>query len=178
MISYHLKKQGETLTFLNPEVGSDGRLDIEMQLSAGSVGPKPHIHTRQNEFFKVISGVLIISADGVDHTLRKNDELMIKAGQVHSFRNGSETEPVMVQGYADPALNLYWMLSQMAGIAMARGGSWDDLPLLEASWMLYHLRDEYRLGGIPIPVQNIVLGIFAAIAEITGRSRNIAPKPG
>lgn len=174
---YTLEKQGETLIFHNPETGSGGRLNFEMMLAPGAIGPEPHIHTRQDEGFIITSGTLVVTIDGATHTLNANDEVVVKAGQTHSFRNGSETDPVTVKGYAEPALGLYWLLSEAAKLAIERGGSWKDLPLPEASWLLYNLRDEYRVAGIPFFLQNILFGSLAAVARITGRTRKIAPKP-
>jgi quercetin dioxygenase-like cupin family protein len=177
MKTYTLEKQGETLIFYNPETGTGGCLNFEMVLAPGAIGPEPHIHTRQDEGFTVISGTLVVTIDGSPRTLHAYDEVIVKAGQAHSFRNGSDTDPVSVRCYADPALGLYWFLSEAAKLAIVRGGSWKDLPLPEASWLLYNLRDEYRLAGIPFILQNILFGTLATVARITGRTRKIAPKP-
>lgn len=177
MKTYTLEKQGETLIFHNPETRTSGRLDFEMVLAPGAIGPEPHIHTRQDEGCRITSGTLVVTIDGTTHTFHTNDEVKVKAGQVHSFRNGSETDPVTVKCYAEPALGLYWFLSEAAKLAIDRGGSWKDLPLLEASWLLYNLRNEYRLAGIPFILQNILFGSLATVARITGRTRKIAPKP-
>ncbi len=177
METIHLEKQGETLRFLSPEDPDTGRLDIELIMAPGKTGPTPHIHTVSDEGFEVISGILAVSIDRKETILHAGEKAVVKAGQVHTFRNGSNTEPVICRGYITPARNFRYLIREMARSANERGGSWDDVSLLQAGYVLFLLRKEYRLGGLPFFMQDILFGILAGIAKLTGQAKLIAPLP-
>lgn len=61
--------------------------------------PPAHYHILQDEYFRVISGQGVWHLwDDRDVVLKTGDEIMIPAWKYHSFKNHSETEPLVV-GY-------------------------------------------------------------------------------
>lgn len=177
METIHLEKQGETLSFPTPENEITGYLEIDLMMAPGKSGPTPHIHTLSDEGFEVISGTLVLTIDGKESVLNAGEKGIVKAGQVHTFKNGSESEPLIVKGFIEPALNFKWLISEMAKSANERGGSWDDVSLIQAGYMLFLLRKEYRLGGIPFFIQDILFGILAMIAKFSGKTKAIPLRP-
>ena len=177
METIHLEKQGETLSFTSPEDEKTGRLVLELKLAPGKAGPPPHIHTMSDEEFEVISGTFVIIIDGEESVLKPGDKGFVKAGQAHTFRNGSDSGPVVVKGYIEPALSFKWFISEMAKSANENGGSWDDVSILQAGFILFMLRKEYRVSGIPYIMQDLIFGFLAALAKISGRARKISPRP-
>jgi len=177
METIHLEKQGETFRFTSPDEPGTGRVDFELTLAPGKVGPSPHIHTKSDEGFEVISGKLIMNVDGEEHVLGPGNKIIARAGQVHTFKNGSSSEPVIVNIYVEPALNFRWFIRESARLANENGGSWDDLSLLHGGYLLFKFRDEYRLGGIPFFLQDILFGLLAGVAKITGHTKSISPLP-
>jgi hypothetical protein len=93
----------------------------------------------------------------------------------HTFRNGSATEPLVGRGAVEPALHFQWFLTEMSKAAIRAGGSWKDLPMLEAAYILNEVRDEYRVAGVPVLAQKLLLGLLARVAIATGKARQIAP---
>ncbi|TVP98074.1 MAG: hypothetical protein EA359_18755 [Balneolaceae bacterium] len=118
-----------------------------------------------------------MNVDGEEHVLGPGNKIVTKAGQVHTFKNGSSSEPVIVNIYVEPALNFRWMIRESARLANERGGSWDDISLLHGGYLFFKFRDEYRLGGIPFFIQDILFGLLAGVAKITGHAKSITPLP-
>jgi quercetin dioxygenase-like cupin family protein len=178
LITLNLEKQGESITFLAEADSTAPRVENEVRLAPGAVGPTPHCHTKQREFFHVVAGSMIVTVEGQTHRVATGETVVVEPGQMHTFANGSESDSLIIRGAVEPALHFQWFLSEMAKIAIRGGGAWNDVPLLEAGFLLYHMRDEYRLGGIPVVVQDLLFGALAWIAERVGRTRDIEPKHG
>ena len=76
-----------------------------------------------------------------------------------------------------PALDFQWFLSEAAKSAIRNGGNWKDMPLLEAGHLMWLSRDQQRVGGLPYFMQDILFGAISLLVLLTGRAKNIAPKP-
>jgi mannose-6-phosphate isomerase-like protein (cupin superfamily) len=176
MITLNVEKQGESITFLAEADTTAPRAEAEVRLAPGASGPPPHLHTKQHESFHVVSGRMIATVDGQQHTVEAGETLVVQPGQAHTFANASQTEPLIVRGTVEPALHFQWFLSEMAKSAIRAGGSWKDLPVFEAAYILHQMRDEYRLAGMPVLVQDIVFGLLARVAVLLGRTKHITPK--
>jgi mannose-6-phosphate isomerase-like protein (cupin superfamily) len=175
MITVTLAKQGETLTFHSEADPAAPRAEGEITLAPGAWGPPPHIHTRQRETFHVVSGRMLAVVDGVEHTVEEGERLIVQAGQAHTFGNASEKGALVVRGAVEPALHFQWFLTEMANAANRGGGSWDDMPLLEAAYILFKVRREYQLAGTPAVIQSLLFGLLAGVAVLTGRSKRVSP---
>jgi len=178
MITLNVEKQGEMITFLQEADSTAPRGELEVRLAPGADGPPPHIHREQKEVFTITSGRVIAKVDGQTHTVAEGETFVVKPGQLHTFSNGSETEPLVAHVAIEPALHFQWMLTEVAKSAIRAGGSWKDLPLLELAYIFYQVRDEYRVGGIPFWMQDIVFGALSRLAVLLGKTRAIAPKDG
>ncbi len=146
-----------------------------LTLGPGRDGPGAHIHTQQVEGFEVVSGTLVVVAGGVSTALTPGQSLVVPAGESHTFRNGDAATPAEARFWFEPALNTEWMLQTMGEWAMARGGDWAKVPPLSAAYLFYVMRREYRLARIPYWVQDVVLGLLAGVAVITGQARRVPP---
>jgi quercetin dioxygenase-like cupin family protein len=177
MQHFALTKQGESLTFFTEPNPRAPRCENEVRLRPGAVGPPPHIHTKQDESFHVLSGRLIAIVEGKEITVEPGETCVVRAGQVHTFRNGSSTEELVVRGGVEPELHFQWFLMEGAKSAIRAGGGWDDMPLFEVAYLLYAMRNEYRVAGMPYFLQDTIFGLLATIAVVTGKHKNIAPKP-
>lgn len=124
-----------------------------------------------------MSGCIVATVDGVEHRVQAGDEVVIKPGQVHTFSNGSATEPLVFRCTAEPALNLQWLLTEMAESAIRGGGRWDDASVLAAGYTPYQIRGEYRLAGMPSMVQTLIVSVLAGVALLLGRTKRIRPRP-
>lgn len=168
---------GEKLEFNDARERTGGRRSEGIvTLGPGSKGPGAHIHTRQVEGFEVLSGSLVVDLGGKIVTVRAGETILVQPGEVHAPRNGSDTDPVVAKFWYEPALNMEWMLQGLGELAMARGGDWKHMPLLPAAHMLFTMRDEYRLGGMPFWLQDVIFGLLAALAVVTGSVKQVPPR--
>lgn len=164
-----LHRIGEKLEFTDArERTRGGRSEGVVTLAPGRTGPGAHIHLGQIEGFEVLSGTLVIVSGGNTHSLQPGQSHVVPSGESHTFRNGNQHEPVVARFWYEPALHTEWMLQTMGEWAVARGGDWNNLPLLPASYLFFRMRSEYRFAGMPFWLQDVLLGFLAGIAVITG----------
>jgi mannose-6-phosphate isomerase-like protein (cupin superfamily) len=169
-----LHRIGEKLEFTDARERTGGqRSEGIVTLAPGRHGPGAHMHLGQVEGFEVLSGTMVVTAGGRTVTLRAGESLVVRAGEAHTFKNGDQDTPVVAKFWYEPALNTEWMLQTMGEWAVARGGDWDKVPLLPATYLFFLMRKEYRFAGMPFWVQDVLLGLFAGIAVLTGQARGL-----
>lgn len=116
---------------------------------------------------------MVAVVNGKEVVAHAGDTIIVEANEDHSFINGSSTEPLVAKFWYEPALNTEWMLQTLGEDAMKNGGDWEKVPLLTMIYVMYKMRHEYRLSGIPVWLQNILFGMGAAIAKWTGAAKKI-----
>ena len=165
---------GEKLEFNGAREATRGqRSEGILTLGPGREGPGAHIHTQQVEGFEVLSGTLVVVASGRSVTLQAGESYLVAAGEAHTFRNGDKTTPVVAKFRYEPALNIEWMLQSLGEWAMDRGGDWKNMPVLPAAYIMFILRREYRLAGMPSWAQDVLFGSLAALARVTGQAKRV-----
>jgi len=170
-----LHKIGEKLEFNDARERSNGqRSEGIMTIAAGKKGPGAHKHTLQTEGFEVISGRMIAIVNGKEVVAQAGETILVQPGESHTFINGSATEPLVAKFWYEPALNTEWMLQTMGEDAMKNGGDWDNMSILPALYMFYKLRHEYRFAGMPYWLQDVIFGIGAGIAKMTGAAKKVS----
>ena len=178
-IILNLEKEGEIFTFYGDPDCHAAAVEFKNVLAPGAKGPEPHVHAVQTETFYVLSGTMIARVKGEEERiLLEGEKIVIPPGKTHSFTNGSKDEPLVTRIVVEPALDFQWFISEAAKSAIRNGGSWKDSPLQEAGHLMWLSRDQQRMGGLPYVVQFLLFGVLSIIARMTGRAKNIAPKPG
>jgi hypothetical protein len=81
VITLNLEKQGESITFLAEADSTAPRVENEVRLVPGAVGPTPHCHTKQREFFHVVAGSMIVTVEGKTHRVATGETLVVKPVQ-------------------------------------------------------------------------------------------------
>lgn len=169
-----LYRIGEKLEFTDARERTGGqRSEGVLTLAPGRTGPGAHVHLGQVEGFEVLSGTMVLKAGGRTVTLRAGESFEVRAGEAHTFRNGDQDTAVVARFWYEPALNTEWMLQTLGGWAVARGGDWKHVPPLPAAYLLFLLRKEYRLAGMPFWLQDVVFGLLAGIAVVTRQVRGL-----
>src|SRR5215217_7345408 len=70
--------------------GSDrDRVEFEITMPSGALGPPKHFHPRQRESWRIIEGELSVFLDGDWRTLHEGEEFSIPPKTVHTLRNRS-----------------------------------------------------------------------------------------
>jgi mannose-6-phosphate isomerase-like protein (cupin superfamily) len=175
MITLHLKEQGETLTFFTEPDPSAPAIDFECSMAPGRPGPDPHIHPLQTETFQVTRGRMLAVVQGEQRLLGEGETIVVAPGQAHTFSNPDPTEPLTMRIRIEPALNFQWFMTEAARSAIRNGGSWKDMPLLEAGYILDQVRDEYDFPRLPPIAKRLFFGTLARAAVVLGKTREIAP---
>ncbi|MBL0126724.1 MAG: cupin domain-containing protein [Flavobacteriales bacterium] len=160
---------GEKIHFNDARERTNGaRSEATLTLGPGNKGPGAHIHIGQEEGFKVLRGSMTMTVEGKEITLGPGDSAVVRSGEKHTFRNGSSKEGVDAEFWFAPALNCEWMLQSFGEAAMDKGGDWKYMPALPAVYALWRMRKEYRLAGMPFWLQDVMFGMGAFIARLTG----------
>jgi quercetin dioxygenase-like cupin family protein len=148
VITLDVQPQGERFTFFGePDPGAPS-VEFEVVVAPGSSGPDPHIHAKQVETFQVTSGEMLAKLDEEERVIRAGETLVVPAGQVHAFSNGSSSEPLVIRITMEPALHFQWFMTEFCRLAIENGGRWKDVPLLEAAYVVHQTRDEHEIPGI------------------------------
>jgi quercetin dioxygenase-like cupin family protein len=93
-----LYKIGEKIEFNDAREQTNGkRTEGTVTLAPGKAGPPPHRHMLQEEGFELISGSMIVQVNGREAILKPGDAIVVQPGEVHSFRNGSNTEEMVTR---------------------------------------------------------------------------------
>ncbi len=170
---------GERIHFNDARERTNGqRSEATLSLGPGNKGPGAHIHIGQDEGFKVNNGRLIVIVGKKEVALGPGESAVIRSGEPHNFRNASDTERVEADFWYEPALHIEWMLQSMGDTAMERGGDWNKVPPLAAMHLLWRMRKEYRLAGMPFWLQDALFGFASLLARLTGAHKLWPLPPG
>jgi quercetin dioxygenase-like cupin family protein len=90
---------GDTMTFKATGATTGGKVVLLENLTAPGGGPPPHIHTREDEFFFVLTGTFEIRIGEELHTLGAGGFAYVPRGTVHNFRNTAETASRILVGF-------------------------------------------------------------------------------
>jgi quercetin dioxygenase-like cupin family protein len=164
----HFKSRFTNARELTNGLKSEGLLTLEPL----EQGPPEHIHLKQMEYFEVLTGALVVSVNGENKKLKVGERLEIQKGIKHTYFNET-SEPMTAKFGYEPALNIEWLIDTMDSGERKNGGDWHKIPLLEQGFVLYYLREEYRLANLPFWLQDIVFGLLSKIAQFSGVSDKI-----
>ncbi len=176
---FNLEKDGERLVFPAEADCKASSVEFQCVFSPGAKGPGFHVHTKQTETFYVVSGKMIGRIKGHEEkVLGPGETFVVPPGAVHNLSNGSKDEPLELRITLAPALHFQWFMTEAAKVAIRKDGSWNDISSLpEMGYIMWQCRDEQRMGGMPLLVENLIIGTLALIARITGKTKKITPKP-
>jgi len=96
---------GTSFAIVESAADSGGkRIEFEITMAPGALGPPKHFHPRQQESWKVIDGELSVFVDADWRTLGEGQSLSIPPNTVHTLRNRS-SELVRFRDVHEPALD-------------------------------------------------------------------------
>ena len=128
-----------------------------------------HVHPRQEEHFKAISGALGVQIGDERRSLGEGEEATVPPGVPHRWWNDADEEAhVLVE--LRPALNTEIFFETLYGLA--RDGKTDEngLPnLLQQAVTLNGVnKGEIYLAWPPVPVQKALLAVLAPVGRLLG----------
>lgn len=126
---------------------SAGELTLyEFELPAQSAGSPPHTHTREDEYFFILSGTLDVLVDGAVQRLETGDFAALTRGHTHMFWNGSEAPVRLLMATTGHSFEAF-----MAEVAPRLAEARPDGPA-EAGAVIGALAAEH---GISITMENL-----------------------
>jgi len=124
-----------------------------------------HVHPRQEEHFKALSGTLGIQIGGQNRKLREGEEATVPPGTPHRWWNDAEEEEARVLIEFRPALNTETYFETLYGSTRdGRIGAKGPSFLLQHAVTLTGVnKGEIYGASPPVPVQKL---LFAALAPV------------
>jgi len=96
---------GTSFLIVQSAADSNGeRIEFEISMRPGAMGPPRHFHPRQEESWRVLAGGLSVFVDEDWRTLGEGESLTIPPDTVHTLRNRS-SELVRFRDVHEPALD-------------------------------------------------------------------------
>lgn len=160
---------GERVTFLKRARDTDGEfVRLVVEAVPGASGPPEHVHERQEEYFRVLSGTLTGSIDGDPVRLDAGDEATVWSGTPHTWGNGGD-EVLRVLIEVRPALRFAEFLETMFGLA--RDGKTNGRGVgnpLQMAVIGQEFWDDNHLASPSPLVQRVVFAGLAPVGRLLG----------
>lgn len=165
---------GEKLTFLRI-VNKDGveYLETEAEVQPNA-GPPMHVHYKQDESMTVLSGKIgYQELNGEIKYAVPGETVLFKTGVPHKFWN-SGNEPLRLSGYASPANNLVYFLSEIYRSMNEYGGRPGTY---DAAFLLDRYKTEFRMLDIPLFVQKVIFPAVLFLGNVSGKKKKFIDAP-
>jgi quercetin dioxygenase-like cupin family protein len=141
---------------------SDG-FELEMTVPPNAVATPPHVHPRQTDEFDVVSGALEVLLDGSWLRLGAGDRLVVRPGQVHTYRN-QFAQPAVLRNVHAPAGSFQQYVDQLAILSRAGKLSGRSARLYYARLFAEHTDCMLLAGTVP----RMVAGAVAVATRLAG----------
>jgi len=162
----------KSLVLESPADNGGARIVVDFGVEAGGFVPGgEHVHDGCSEHLEVRAGRIACTLEGDEHVLGPGDTITFPAGAWHDWRNAGEEE-VLIRATVEPALRLQEALMIVWGLcADGRTDARGRPPLLVGALLATRYRRELRFREPPEPVQRLLFGPLAALAERRGVDR-------
>ncbi len=169
-----IRKNGETLIITRSAAETNGQVTEFEGIEEPGVGPPLHVHFKQEETVKVITGRMHIKTLTGEFSLAEGQEYTFAAGEAHQFWNEGD-QPMHYSGHVKPSNNYEYFIRH---IYQSANEANDDKPgPFDAAFLLTRYRSEMDMLVIPKPVKLLVFPILLAIGRLTGKFRKFADAP-
>lgn len=156
---------------------TDGE-SLSVDLFVAPRGGNPlHVHPRQEEYFKAVSGTFGVQVGDEHRWLAEGEEAIVPPGTPHRWWNDSDDEEAHVILELRPALNSETFFETLYGLARDGKTDKNGAPnLLQQAVTLNGInRGEIYLASPPVPVQKALLAALAPMGRLLGY-KDLYPK--
>jgi len=130
-------------------------------------GPPMHVHYLQEEALTIVSGRMGYQIEGQEAQYASAGETVHFApGVAHRFWNDGD-DILQCTGYARPANNLEYFLSQLYASTRSSGGNRSDS--FDVAYLLTRYKSEFGMLVIPPFVQKFIFPIQMVIGRLLGK---------
>lgn len=169
-----INKNGETLTITRSAAETNGQITEFEGTEEPGIGPPMHVHFKQEEKVKVVTGKMRIKTLTKEFTLNEGQEYTFAKGEAHQFWNEGD-QTLHYTGHVKPSNNYEYFIKQ---IYQSANEAKDDKPApFDAAFLLTKYKSEMDMLVIPKPVKIIVFPILLAIGKLTGKFKKFADSP-
>ncbi len=142
------------------------RLLFEQTVAVGGGRPPRHVHRKQTESFRVVSGRLGIEADGVVCEIGPGESRSVPPGIAHTFWNAGN-EPCLHEVTMEPALDMEHFFEGVVTLEALHRLPPHGRPDLLRIALLFGKHDNL-IAGVPRVVQRLVYALAKSLAWATG----------
>lgn len=162
-------RTGQTMTFLQTSASSGGQvLEIECMSPPGGVKEPEHIHPKQENIFRIISGSCIFSVNGKEQEVTAGNTINIPPGTKHFFYNAGNTPCYYVQEFR-PAMHIEGFFETFFALSRDRKLNEKGIPsFFHGSLIMLRHKDEIRVTNPPWFVQLLTYLTLAPIGYLMG----------
>jgi quercetin dioxygenase-like cupin family protein len=143
-------------------------LSVDLFVSPRGGNPL-HVHPRQEEYFKAVSGTFGVQVGDESRSIREGEEVIVPPGTPHRWWNETE-EDAHVLAELRPALNTEMFFETAYGLARDGKTNQNGIPsLLQQAVTLDGVnKGEIYLARPSIPVQKALLAVLAPVGKALG----------
>jgi quercetin dioxygenase-like cupin family protein len=158
---------GETLIFHRTSADTDGEyVLVECIVRPGGFVAGAHVHPRQTETFRVLSGTVGFRAGRKKIIAQAGDTITVEPGTVHKFWNAGEDEARFLCEVR-PAYQFEQLIETMYGLAQAGKTNRKGLPNpLRLAVIANHHRDDLMAPYAPAALQRMALSMGSAAGRL------------
>jgi mannose-6-phosphate isomerase-like protein (cupin superfamily) len=162
-------RTGQTMTFLQTSATSDGHvLEIDCMSPPSGIKEPEHIHPRQDNIFRIISGSCIFSINGKEQEVGAGRTITIPPGTKHFFYNAGNTPCHYVQEFR-PSFHIEDFFETFFGLS--RDGKLNEKGIpnfFHGSLIMLRHKDEIRVTNPPWIIQLLTYLALAPIGYLMG----------
>jgi quercetin dioxygenase-like cupin family protein len=144
-------------------------LQVDWIGSPGWTTGPDHVHPRQEERFEVLSGRLVLRADGIESVHGVGDVIVFSAGSPHAVWNAGDDDVHVLVDFR-PALRTERAFEPLAGLARDGKTNMAGAPRnpLQLALVLREFEEEICFVRPPLAIQRVILGALAFIGRLLG----------
>lgn len=162
------KFSGDTVEFLETAADTNGeRITIKWTLVSKGQTVDDHIHTLQDETFKVSSGRLTCIQNGEIIHVNAGEEIVLPKNKPHNHYN-EDDQPVEYIQTVEPAYDLDYFLENLFGMINDGIVKEGKLPFFQAMATAKHLDSETYLAALPLGVQKSLAAVLNPFLRLFG----------
>jgi mannose-6-phosphate isomerase-like protein (cupin superfamily) len=158
---------GERITFRKTAADTNGEyVEIDLVLAPDGAVPGTHVHPKQVETFRVMSGRMKFRLGMKKVYAGPGETVVVPKGAVHNFANAGD-EPAHVRVTMEPALKMEELFETSVALAKAGRVNRRGMPKpLDLALFVDRFSDEARA---PFPPNAVVKVLFAPLRKIALR---------
>jgi len=160
---------GDRLTFLKTTADSAGEvLELELVFRPGAPTADPHLHTKQEERFDILSGTALVRAGKRVRVMAAGESVVFPAGTAHGIRNDGQDD-LRFRATIRPALQTEAFLEAVFSLARDGKVTKEGFPnFLRGAMLLRRFPETLYLAALPIGFQRATIPLAAALGRLLG----------